>query len=364
MVEPDRLQRMTQPGAAPAWLSTHSNNYGFLSAHDYPYAPAARSFIIGIFGGSVAQWFALQGAARLQAELRTAPAWRDRDIVVLNFAAGGYKQPQQLLLLNFLLAIGQRLDYAVNIDGFNEVALAGINVAAGTAAAMPSVQHMDPLAALASLPSERGRFAQLAELDDAKMRLADLRASSSPLALGWLLDSLRQRILARRIQALAQALAGGGTPRSLIELVPAESASGGIEQAAALWAQTSQLMQRSLDAQRIPYLQILQPNQYFGHKPMRADELRIAVNLQSGYRPFVEAGYPLLRAAVPQLRAAGVAVLDATALFDNDADTIYADDCCHFNQRGNDALAKLVAAAILEATQRAPASAARMEPGR
>lgn len=368
VIEPDRLQRMIHPGTAPDWLSVRSNNYGFLSAHDYPFAPAAaRPFVIGVFGGSVAQWFALQGAQPLLADLRAAPALRDREIVVLNFAAGGYKQPQQLLLLNFLLAIGQRLDYVVNIDGFNEVALAGINVAAGTAAAMPSIQHMDPLAALASLPAEGGRLAQAAELDDAKLRLANLRASASasPLALGWLLDWMRARLLARRVQTLTQALAGGAATQSLVALVPAEPASSrsGAEQAVALWAQSSQLMQQTLDARRIPYLQIVQPNQYFGHRTMRADEQRIAVNAQSGYRKYVESGYPLLRAAIPALRTAGVAVLDATALFDDDDDPIYADDCCHFNQRGNDKLARVVSAVILQ-TPAAATPASRPEPRR
>jgi len=47
--------------------------------------------------------------------------------VTLCFSHEGYKQPQQLLVLSYFLSIGQPFDMVMNIDGFNEVALGGIN---------------------------------------------------------------------------------------------------------------------------------------------------------------------------------------------------------------------------------------------
>jgi hypothetical protein len=38
-------------------------------------------------------------------------------------AIGGYKQPQQLMALNYFTALGGEFDVLVNVDGFNEVAL-------------------------------------------------------------------------------------------------------------------------------------------------------------------------------------------------------------------------------------------------
>jgi hypothetical protein len=352
-IEPERLARMAAPATAPPWTQARTNNYGFLSAHDYPYAPPGpRPLVVGIFGGSVAQWFALQGAPTLGAALRAAPSLRDRDIVVLNFAAGGYKQPQQLLLYNYLLAIGQRIDVVVNIGGFNEVALAGINVAAGTAASMPSVQHMGPLAALAPLQADSAQLDALAELGSVKRRLAAVEATtgSRPFALGWLAARLYARVLTRRAEALAQTLAAGAQAPSLVALAStpaAGDAAAAVEPAAELWRASTRLLSEAARARQARYLEVLQPNQYFGGKPMDADEAKIARNAGSVYRPYVEAGYPKLLAAVPALRDAGVAVLDATALFGSERAPVYADDCCHYNQRGNDLLAHAIAEAIV-----------------
>ena len=41
-------------------------------------------------------------------------------------AHGGWKQPQQLLALSWILALGGELDVLINVDGFNEVALDGV----------------------------------------------------------------------------------------------------------------------------------------------------------------------------------------------------------------------------------------------
>jgi hypothetical protein len=49
------------------------------------------------------------------------PALADKEIVLLNFGSGGFRQPQQLLILTYFFLIGQRLDLVINLDGFNEV---------------------------------------------------------------------------------------------------------------------------------------------------------------------------------------------------------------------------------------------------
>ena len=188
VVRPDRLRLMMSPATAAEWSNVDTNNYGVFSRYDYPYAPNdTETLAVGIFGGSVSQWFALQGARPLIATLQASPGLRSRSILVLNFANGGYKQPQQLLFLNYLLAIGQRLDYVVNIDGFNEVAIAAVNVAGGISVAMPSVQHMAPLTNLTRLRMEPSDLARLTELSDTSRQLTELQAVTErhPLALMW-----------------------------------------------------------------------------------------------------------------------------------------------------------------------------------
>src|SRR5262249_42955698 len=80
---------------------------------------ADNQLVVGVFGGSFAAGMCAYAAKELH-EVLSRPG-KDAHIVCL--AAGGYKQPQQLLTLAYLLAQGARFDVVLNVDGFNEVAL-------------------------------------------------------------------------------------------------------------------------------------------------------------------------------------------------------------------------------------------------
>ena len=103
-------------------LKLKVNKHGFYSLYDYPFVKTnKKQFIIGVFGGSVANNFAVEEYKNkiFSKKLQIYPEFAAREIVVLNFGNGGYKQPQQLLILNYFLALGQELDLVINIDGFN-----------------------------------------------------------------------------------------------------------------------------------------------------------------------------------------------------------------------------------------------------
>ena len=97
------------------------SNFGFWSGKDCnPIMKRARGkYIIGVFGGS----FALGVYNSAQSIFKDALKSDDKDIIILNFSTGGYKQPQQWLILAYLLSLGAEFDMVINIDGFNEVAL-------------------------------------------------------------------------------------------------------------------------------------------------------------------------------------------------------------------------------------------------
>ncbi len=78
-----------------------------------------NSVVIALFGGSFAHGESVHGGAVMKAVLRG----RGINSRIVNVAIGGYKQPQQLLSLAYLLSHGAPIDVVVNIDGFNEVAL-------------------------------------------------------------------------------------------------------------------------------------------------------------------------------------------------------------------------------------------------
>src|SRR6185295_4628154 len=114
------------------------SDWGFLDDKP-PIQPKSKDkVIVGIFGGSVAMWFSLHGLPTLFEELRKAPELKGKELVVVRTALGGFKQPQQLQTLSYLLALGAHFDVLINLDGFNEVALAaGSNVQQGTFAFYP-----------------------------------------------------------------------------------------------------------------------------------------------------------------------------------------------------------------------------------
>lgn len=146
----ERLDRMVGSGITPDWYSIKANNFGFFAVEDYPYALVQENeeYLIGVFGGSVAQWFALQGAERLAARLQEDAFLQHRNLRILNLAQGGFKQPQQLHTLAYFLALGQHFDFVINVDGFNEVALSYLNATRNIDTSLPSAQHLLPIISL------------------------------------------------------------------------------------------------------------------------------------------------------------------------------------------------------------------------
>lgn len=112
------------PAAMLAFHSVPASDWGFLDDKAPLRAPSHSEVVIGIFGGSVAFWFSVKGVDAMLQELGALPELRGKRLVVVRTALGAFKQPQQLMTLNYLLALGGHFDIVVNLDGFNEIALA------------------------------------------------------------------------------------------------------------------------------------------------------------------------------------------------------------------------------------------------
>ena len=77
--------------------------------------------IIGVFGASVAWWYSALGYQQTFDELKTI--YPNKKLEIIRLGIGGNKQPQQLMILNYLLSKGAQFDIVVNLDGFNEIAI-------------------------------------------------------------------------------------------------------------------------------------------------------------------------------------------------------------------------------------------------
>ena len=333
-----------------------SNNVGFTSPYDVPFGKSAPDdFIVGIFGGSVGEWFCQLGAPRMVERLSAHPFFAGRRIVPLCFSHEGYKQPQQALVLAYFLTIGQMFDLVINIDGFNEVALSTFAHDRGWDISMPSPPHLQPLIDLAAASAlTPDTLESLAAINRYKQRLnalADALRTMPFASAGVAMDHYYRWTRGRYRAELARFAELPPTPdaASVIAVAPPAQPRDRnrlYQDIAASWTRASLLMHDLLAARSVPYLHVLQPNQYFTEHRFSAEEARVALNEDTPFRPPVEQGYPVLLRASTRLEAPGQ-FFDATGLFDGERGAVYMDDCCHYTELGNQLLADAIAARVL-----------------
>jgi hypothetical protein len=346
-------------------IRAETNNIGFGSPHQFPFARTdARQFLVGVFGGSVARQFCDRGQQRLFARFAGAADLAGREPVLLCFAHEGYKQPQQLLILSYFLSLGQELDLAINIDGFNEVALGSYNADRGRDISMPSPIHLDPLINLVDQATMTpARIESLADISRYKRRLNELAEKlrvNRLAAVDFLLRRYHARTRTQYEAELArfETLPSNPPTASLIQVTPAVKARDErslYPDIAAGWTQASLLMNDLLTSRGVPYVHVLQPNQYYTARTFGEDEARVARNETTGFKPPVEKGYPVLEQAAARLNGKERFV-NATTIFDSEPAAVYADDCCHYTDRGYEILADTIATTALEAVAPARSS--------
>ncbi|AMV37179.1 SGNH/GDSL hydrolase family protein [Planctomyces sp. SH-PL62] len=329
------------------------SNFGYVDDKDPIHKREPGKLIVGIFGGSVASYFGVNGVSRLEQALRRSPEFADKKFVFVNAALGGYKQPQQLTTLAYLTALGAEFDLVVNIDGFNEVALHELeNAGHHVFPAFPRSWHArvgmnDP-----RLGSAR---AELNNLEDRRITWSRW-ASTSPWRwsivanLVWKLQDRRLEWSSYSITKGHQELKDQAGP--YVATGPLREFGGRdelFEHMVSIWSNSSLAIHALCRQNGTRYVHFLQPNQYVADsKPMDAAELRVAFNADHPYRRGVEAGYPLLLREGQALRERGVAFHDLTGIFRDHPESLYIDDCCHYNQAGLEIMAEAVARAILD----------------
>jgi len=338
-----------------AWSEDFTNRPfdGFPSRRPVVQKRSADAILVGIFGGSVAEVFYHQGVHVLLRKLQEHPRFRHKEFVVVCLASGGYKQPQQLMALNYILAQGGELDLLINVDGFNEVALhASGNKQHGVFPIYPRAWF----SRVGQIRDSRvlklyGRAALLeTDLRDAANFFSYRPLSFSPTC--HLLWSARNRVLEKRLRDARAAIEDssfeddvvttgrGYRPASEQELY---------EDLVQIWEASSRQMRVLCAANGIRYYHFLQPNQYVeGSKLLNAEELRRAFRDNHPYREGVVRGYPVLRRAGERLAASGECFTDLTDAFVATREQVYLDDCCHFGERGNSIIADRIAEAIIE----------------
>ncbi len=321
-------------------------DWGYVQRHpgccDFPVRTREPDeLIIGFTGGSVAAGTAQIGQLDdyLPRLLQQMPKFAGKRIRVLNFAAGGYKQPQQLLVLAYYLSLGQKFDAIVNVDGFNDAIDGSENGEHGSAVSFPSHAQWEPLTTFldgqAGQPNSAGHLFAYHEISSREWTTSAERcqfaacyvfsrgfAAWHGLAAGW------------------SKPAESGKAESYFAAYPGEKGNP-LELAADQWASSVEVMHRLLTSHAIPFLSIVQPNQWFRATtpfvPHTDDQI------SRHFAAVVPPRYRVLLTRVPRLRASGVSVVDATAMFDDRGNEVYSDDYCHYSTEGYRILIKEIA---------------------
>jgi hypothetical protein len=309
--------------------------------------------LIGILGGSVAAGFSGSGGEALAALLKRDPSFAGKKIIAIPLAFQGYKEPQQLMAVSYLLAMGAEFDILINLDGFNEMVIPPDEL-------LP--KHVFPfyprtwywMTQNSPSPKTVAIMAKIIALTERRKAVAralsafPLRLSPTLRLLGMVWDRyLGTAIFEQRGILLKQGTDG---ERYAVTGPPFkyDQESEFFQAAADVWKRCSLQLHRLAKANGIRYFHFLQPNQYLaGSKPMGSDERELAIKEDHPYRKGVELGYPYLIRAGKDLAAQGVAFRDLTGIFREIREPLYIDDCCHINGKGNELLAEAIARAIL-----------------
>ena len=329
--------------------------YGGVSS--LPYEASDDELVVGVFGGSVAMQVA-DARERIAAIL--LPAAREKGysrVTVMSLAIGGWRQPQHFAAMVRWL---DEVDVVVLVEGFNEVIHLGDWHLARQPAEFP---WSAVYATLARQPST-GETLDRADLIRLHARAARVtRLLDRPILRSSAFAHLVWRVWAARhetkVESLRHELENAGafdgvTPE------PNESAIARRRDDYFVWWHELLLYSDAIARLRgKPFFHFVQPNQYDrGSKPLSPEE-RESYTRNTAWFDEVTPRYAIVERMSERLRAEGVDSTYLGRLFAGTSDTVYVDDCCHFNRLGIDVLAGAVARHVVDSGRLVPKEAAR-----
>lgn len=308
-----------------------------------------------IMGGSVAKDLYTYSGDRLKEKLEVSEKYRDKNVNLVVFALGGFKQPQQLLALNYFMALGAEYDVVINLDGFNEIVLPySDNLPFHV---YPSYPRHWNIYARKKLDTKvillMGKQAiEKEKQQQCKISLSQSIARYSNFRLFlWQISNNQKRNAIAALEAEV---------RHVMENSESNYQATGIytdikdtttffRDQAEFWRRSSEQISHISKSAGFEYYHFLQPNQYVaGSKKLTKEEMQIAYEQEPfSYKDAAQKGYPMLIEEGTKLVSKNINFVDLTMLFKNDNRTIYNDKCCHYNQLGYDLIADRIAITII-----------------
>lgn len=309
----------------------------------------AKVFSVLVLGGSVGEHLgrAVRREDAMTPVLAKLAKVNGREVQLLFWARGSFKQPQQEMLCSYLFALGIVPDAVVEVDGFNEVALGNDNAKRGVHPLLPHWPMWGRLASGRTFGPEA--LHELGTMSAMRTRIAELQDDDSACASSAVLGTLWRRraeaMHARFVAAQERFVAalGRGDAGSTDDPARGPTFTGdALAECVRGWEASSRSMQALCASRGVAYLHVLQPTMHdAGSKPLTDDE-KARGKADASWIEGAKLGYPMLRDAGARLAASGVAFADLSRLFEDERETAYVD-CCHFRGPSMQRFAKRIA---------------------
>ena len=318
-----------QPHPIIGWIDICGSDqfWGFSNVTHKAKTP--NSFRLLLVGGSVANYMGSSGTLEKALKNRLKELGDERTLEIFNAALPGFKQPQQLGVINALIASGWKFDAIVNVSGNNEIAFVANHLFS---------EGYNPLLPYAH--PERSLMA-------AKMLYKPQDECKDENRFIW--HPLAQFL---KIKCYRETL---GKMKSFVHFQPYLSAmrykediprtkEEAIERALLAWVVSSRSSHATSSAHGIKYLEVIQPSQYLeGSKKFSREEELLVRSDQS--MKVVGKGYSIVKAE--DFGLSPESILDARFVFANTLYPVYSDNCCHLNQEGEKILARAIALKLI-----------------
>lgn len=245
-------------------------------------------------------------------------------VEIINTALGGYKQPQQLFALGYLLAQGYKFESIINISGFNEIAL-------------PLTENynekISPI-----LPRDHARREDKESFLVSPYRHLRKISNLHPLT----------RFLYPKINSLVSKSVNTKKNKPYSFDLP-NNKEEAFKLSKNIWVQSSNMSYEISNYYQIPYFEFIQPNQYVESSKIFTEKEKKEKILSYDLMPYrkpIEDFYLKINPidfSIPDKN-----IIDLRYIFINQSNNIYADACCHFNDLGNILLSKNISDYIVK----------------
>jgi len=304
--------------------------------------------IVGVLGGSVAVG-TMNGTRPLdlyERLLAKLPEYQGREVIVLGLAAGGFRQPQQLMMLNYYYSLGAEFDILISLDGFNDVAIPVTNYKdSGTHPSYPrswvhrvankvSKDLVDLLADKKVAQATHAPRARImsnpwfrnSPLSNLAWKLLNIKYINAVGQIDEGIANLEKRDLSKR-DFFYEALGPDYDFTSWEDL---------FQYSVDMWATSSNLVHGLAKVNNAKYLHFLQPNQYIeGSKLFMSEaEKEMAFMPKGGYGNLYKRIFPLIQKKKEWINQRGIEFHDLTDIYKDFRGHVYVDTCCHVNIGG------------------------------